>query len=62
MKTAELSGSDLRRAVYEVIRKELGVAALVRFIQENASSEENYTKERRRQSQPTNEELKGMLA
>ncbi len=42
-----MKGGDLRRAVFETIRRELGVAALARFVAENMSGTGNYAKERR---------------
>lgn len=61
MKAAELTGNELRHAVYDVIRRELGVAALVRFIQENASGRGDWTAERGLAPPPTPDELKKIV-
>ena len=48
MTTQQLTGSDLREAVFEIISRELGPAALVRYIAENFSQPgRDYTEERR---------------
>lgn len=52
MSTTELSGGDLRRAVYNLVARELGAAALARFIQENYPGQGNYTAKRQFQEQP----------
>jgi hypothetical protein len=62
MKTSELTGGDLRRAVYETIRRELGAAALVRFVQENHVGKGDYSQERQKLRDLSVEELKRALA
>lgn len=57
MSTTDLTGGDLRRAVYHVVARELGAAALARFIQENYPGHGDYTAERQREQQPGVDEL-----
>lgn len=52
MSITELTGGELRRAVYSIIARELGTSALVRFIQENYPGQGDYTTERQKASQP----------
>ncbi len=52
MSTTDLTGGDLRRAVYKIVARELGAAALARFIQENYPGHGDYTADRQRQEQP----------
>jgi hypothetical protein len=54
----ELTGNDLREAVFEVVSRELGPAALVRFIAENLSQPgRDYTEERRAEDDVSVEDL-----
>ncbi len=52
MSTTELSGGDLRRAVYGIVARELGASALARFIQENYPGHGDYTADRQNEQQP----------
>jgi len=54
---SELSGSNLRRAVFALIRRELGAQTLVRFIAEYMSGKGDYTKERQEAEQPTIDDI-----
>jgi len=63
MTPQQLTGSDLREAVFEIISRELGPAALVRYIAENFSQPgRDYTADRAAQPQPTAEELAAAIA
>lgn len=57
MATTELTGKQLREAVYELIARELGTAALARFVQENYQGLEDYTADRAKKPQPTVDEI-----
>jgi hypothetical protein len=57
MSTIDLTGGDLRHAVYRVIARELGAAALARFIQENYPGLGDYTAERQLQHQPSVDQI-----
>lgn len=58
MTTQQLTGSDLREAVFEIISRELGPAALVRYIAENFSQPgRDYTEDRRQRPQTTVDEI-----
>ncbi len=52
MSTTELTGGDLRRAVYGIIVRELGTSALVRFLQENYPGQGDYTALRQQAERP----------
>ncbi len=52
MSTTDLTGGDLRRAVYKIVARELGTSALARFIQENYPGHGDYTAERQGEQQP----------
>ncbi len=52
MSTSELTGGELRRAVYSIIARELGTSALVRFLQENYPGHGDYTAGRQQATQP----------
>jgi len=54
---SELSGGELRQAVYRIVARELGSAALARFIQENYPGSGDYTAERQMQEQPNVEDI-----
>jgi hypothetical protein len=55
--TTELTGGELRRTVYRLVARELGAAALVRFLQENYPGIGDYTEARKLLEQPTVEEI-----
>lgn len=57
MSRDQLTGVELREAVFEVVARELGPAALVRYIAENFSQPgRDYTAERATRAQPTVQE------
>jgi hypothetical protein len=57
----ELSRDDLRRAVYGLVARELGAAALARFIQENYPGHGDYTAERQQAAQPDVDQILGEM-
>jgi hypothetical protein len=62
MTTQQLTGSDLREAVFEIISRELGPAVLVRYIAENFSQPgRDYTEERRALPHDSVENIVGEL-
>jgi hypothetical protein len=52
MRTAELSGGDLRHAFQGLVARELRSRRLARFIQENYPGHGDFTADRLRQEQP----------
>ena len=63
MSTHQLTGSDLREAVFEIVGRELGPAALVRYIAENFSQAgTDYTEERRLRPSASVEEIAAGIA